>query len=273
MNKLFVIQLAISFIVGGCFIALQSFVAERVNKKIAGIIIAFPSTIALGLFFMGWATSPESVAKIIPSTFIPLGLAILFVSIYPYVAEFVAKQVKHKLLQIIISFLVSIGFWFALSVPLVIFEVNNFLIGMLGYVLIVIVAHFILNRKSYSKPVTLKYTNLQKITRAIFVGLIIFTIVLLSKILNPFWGGMFSMFPAAFGSVIMIIHWHYGIKSLYPIMQNAAIGSLSLVAYTTVVMFAFPAYGFVMGTIVAYLVSLVLSLSLIKIQQKIHISK
>jgi hypothetical protein len=167
----------------------------------------------------------------------------------------------------------SIGIWFALSIPLIIYEFNNLVVGILGYILLIFIAHLILKRKNYAKPVALKYTNIQKILRATFVGFIVFLVVLLSKILNPFWGGMFSMFPAAFSSVIIIIHWHYGIKSLFPIMQKAAIGSISLFGYAIIAMFVFPKFGYIFGTLFAYLVSLIITLFLIKIQTKIYTPK
>jgi len=58
MNKLFIIQLITSFIVGGIVIAIISFVAEKANKKISGIILTFPTTMALGFFFLCWTLSP-----------------------------------------------------------------------------------------------------------------------------------------------------------------------------------------------------------------------
>lgn len=167
----------------------------------------------------------------------------------------------------------SIGIWFALSIPLVVYEFNNLTLGILGYIILIVVAHLVLKRKNYAQPVALKYTNIQKILRATFVGFIVFLVVLLGKILNPFWGGMFSMFPAAFSSVIVIIHWHYGVKSLFPTMQKAAIGSISLFGYAIVAMFVFPKFGYVLGTLFSYLVSLIITLSLIKIQTKIYTAK
>ena len=53
MNKLFIIQLIISFIVVGGFVALLTIVAEKVNQRIAGIILTFPITAGLALFFFG----------------------------------------------------------------------------------------------------------------------------------------------------------------------------------------------------------------------------
>ncbi len=79
---------------------------------------------------------------------------------------------------------------------------------------------------------------------------------------------MFSTFPVAFSSAIIIIHWQYGIKSLFPTMQKVAIGSLSLFGYSIVVMIVFPKFGFIVGTFFAYLISLIITLSLIKIQTK-----
>jgi MFS family permease len=268
MNEFFLIQLIVSFLAGGSFIALLSFMAEKVNESMAGIVLAFPSTVALGFFFMGWTISPDAVAKIIPSTFIPLGLAMLFVAIYPYIAEFISKHFKDKVLQIIISFLLSIGVWFALSVPLIVYEFNNFIFGVMGYIFLTTLAHLVLKKKNYVKPVALKYTKVQKMIRATFVGFIVFVIVLLSKVFGPFWGGMFSMFPAAFTSVVIIIHWHYGVESLFPTMRNTAIGSLSLFGYAVVTMFVFPKYGYIIGTFFAYLVSLIITLLLVKIQPK-----
>lgn len=53
MNKLFLTQLIVSFVVGGGFVALLTIVAEKVNQRIAGIILTFPITGGMALFFLG----------------------------------------------------------------------------------------------------------------------------------------------------------------------------------------------------------------------------
>lgn len=268
MNKFFILQLIVSFIVGGGVISLLSFIAEKMSKRIAGIILTFPTTVALGFFFLGWTVSPKAVATVVSASLIPLGLSVLFVAIYAYIAEYFAKIVKNKIWQIIVSFVISIGFWFALAIPVVVLELNRLAVGVAGYTLLVLGAHFLLQRKNYKKPVTLTYTFDQKICRAIFVGFIVFLVVLLGKTLSPFWGGMFTMFPATFSSLMMILHWYYGPKSLFPTIQKVALGSLSIFAYTITVMFVFPAYGFIIGTFFAYTVSLVVTLLLMNFQPK-----
>lgn len=268
MNRLFLIQLLTSFIIGGFFIALLSFIAERVNARMSGIIIAFPSTAALSFFFMGWSLSPDAVATIAPSALISLALAVLFTAVYAYSAEYFDRIIKNRIWQIIVSYGVSIGLWFTLTIPFVVLKLNNLAVGITGYVLIIVIAHVLLNRKGHEKPAPFTYTFWQKIGRTFFVGFIVFLAVLFGKILNPFWGGMFAMFPAAYTSLMMILHWYYGPKGLFPTMQKVAIGSLSLFAYTLVVMVAFPVYGFIFGTIIAYTVSVVISLVLIRLPSR-----
>lgn len=266
MNKLFVIQLITSFIVGGGFIALLSFIAERVSARVAGIIIVFPSTSALGFFFLGWTLSPEAVVKVIPTTLIPLGLAVLFPALYVYIAEFCAKFLKKKVWQIIVSFTISISIWFLLSLPVVILQFSNLAVGVMGYVLLAVLAHSLLHHKNYTKPISLTYTLSQKIGRAAFAGFIIVLVVFLGKMLNPLWGGMFSMFPAALSSSLMILHWYYDPKSLFPAIQRAPIGSIAVLVYMFTAMLIFPTVGFILGTIISYAVSIVTALLISKFQ-------
>ncbi|QQR84037.1 hypothetical protein IPJ72_02475 [Candidatus Peregrinibacteria bacterium] len=268
MNKFFLIQLIVSFVVGGTVIALLSFIAEKANKRIAGIILAFPTTVALGFFFLGWTLSSNTVADVVPATLIPLGLSVLFVAVYVRIAEYSARIIRSKVWQIIVSFTLSIGLWFVLAIPFVILKINHLGIGVAGYLLLICIAHLLLQRKNHEKAVSLTYSVGQKISRAIFVGFIVFLVVLLGKLSNPFWGGMFAVFPAAFSSVLIILHWYHDPKSLSPTMQKVAIGSLSLFAYALTTIVVFPRFGFIVGTIFAYAVSLAVTLGLMTFESK-----
>lgn len=273
MNKLFYLQLMISFFVGGGVIALLSFIAERVNARVAGIVLAFPSTVALSFFFLGWALTPEAVANIVPATFIPLGLTVLFPAIYTYTAEFLSRTLKNKILQIVVSFFISLATWALLSLPIAFYKFNNLMVGVTGYAILALLAHWLLHRRNHKKPTSLTYTFSQKIGRAAFVGLIITLVVFLGKTFGPFWGGMLAVFPAALSSSIVILHWYYDPKSLFPTVQKYALGSVAIAVYSLTVMLVFPKIGFIFGTIVAYLASLVTSLLLAKIPAKHNKSK
>ena len=192
----------------------------------------------------------------------------LFPAFYVYAAEFFSKHIKTRGWQIVVSFVVSIGIWFILAVPVIVSKFSSIVIGVVGYIIIIGLAHYLLNRRNYQKPISLSYTTSQKIGRAAFVGLIVFLVVFLGKTLNPFWGGLFSMFPAALSSSLMILHWYYNPKSLFPAVQRVPMGSISLIVYVLIAMIIFPTVGFIWGTLISYLASLATTLAVYKITVK-----
>lgn len=266
MNRVFVFQLAVSFIVGGAGVALFSFIAERASSRVAGIILAFPSTGALSYFFLGWLLSPEAVAEVVPATFIPLGLTALFPVLYVYTADAAARRFPKRIQQIAISISVSIAFWLAFALPIAAYRFSDFTLGILGYLLLAGLANFLIHLRKYPRPRVLTYSFGQKIGRAAFVGLVITAVVFLAKTLNLFWGGVLAMFPAAFSSSIVVLHWYYDSKGLFTAVQKAPVGTLSVLAYSLAAMVSFPAFGIIGGTAFSYLASLAVAMGLLKVQ-------
>ncbi|MBU1119309.1 hypothetical protein KKH43_05500 [Patescibacteria group bacterium] len=266
MDTLFLTQLITSFIVGGAVIALLTLLAERVNTHASGIVLALPSTMALGFFFLGWAVSAKQVANVIPSTLIPLGLAVLFPIFYIYIAERTSAIFTSKYTQILVSTTISMGLWFILGLPVVLLQFNSFFVGILGYAALTLTSSVLLNRTSRKKLPSPTYSPAQKIGRAVFAGCVSMLVVLFGKIFGPFWGGMFTMCPAALLSSLVMLHWYYDPKNLFPTFKRFALGSVTLLVYSFTVMLVFPVIGFVFGTIVAYATSLFTSLLLSKVE-------
>lgn len=269
MTPILVVQLLASFFAGGSFITILSLIAEKTNHHISGIIMMFPTTLVLGFLFLGLTTNAENVSTVIPATLIPLGIVIFSSVIYIYCSVYVAEYVKNKLSQILCSLLMSIVIWFILASPFAIYKFSNLLIGIIGFFIIISLTHFILKRKQYeltlARPI---YTKMQIAIRAIFTGSIIATVVLLGKILHPFWGGIFTMFPAATFATLIILHFYYDPKQLFYFVQNVPLGSVSLFVYAISVMVLFPKIGVWTGTFVSYCISLMCSLLLIKYKNR-----
>ena len=252
MDKLFLIQLITSFLIGGFFIALLSFMAERASEKTAGMIISFPSTVAISFFFIGWALSPEKVAEIAPVVPVMSGVVMMFAATYLYISKIKMK----KLTSMILCTIGGLSIWFIFAIPLAIIKLSNLFVSLIGYILLAGIAYYLLTVKSRQKSlhVPLKYTFAQKIGRAIFAGLIIALAIFLSKALGPFWGGVFSMFPAVFLSSLLIMHWHYDSSFLFKIWKNSPLGSIIFVIYPITAIYTFPALGIWWGTIVSYII-------------------
>lgn len=252
---------------GGGLITGLSLLAEKANEKIAGIIMMFPTTIVLGFFFLGATTSAQRVASIVPATLTPLGVVVFSSVIYIHMALFFARYFPSKIQQISATFITSSIVWFVLATPFAYWKFDNLWAGIIGYLLLVIIAHVILNRQMHSKPdVQLTYNRKQVLFRAVFIGTVIATVVYLGKTLDPFWGGVFTMFPAATFAALMIFHFHYQPDQLFFFFRRAPVGSLSLFIYAIGVMLLFPAIGIVWGTVWAYCASLLFSMLLIKLQ-------
>lgn len=264
MEKLFLTQLIASFFVGGIFIAVLAFIAERANPKIAGVILALPSTMAVGYFFIGLTLSPLAVKEIFSVLTVNTGINLVLISVYLYFAQFQLKKIN----SIILSTGIYVGIWLLVSIPLAIFKFSNALYAVLIYGVLLISAHYLLAvRNKIGPPQSLlTYTKYQKLGRAVFAGLIIVLAVLLAKVLGPFWGGIFSAFPAAFLSTLIILHWYYNGQFLFRIVRGIPLGSPAFVIYAAVASYAFPAFGVWIGTVLSYAASLVFFLIVIKLK-------
>src|SRR4030095_5932856 len=198
MELMLVLQILSAFVVGGGVITLLSLLAEKADPKIAGIIMMFPTTIVLGFFFLGITTSALEVANVVPATLIPLGIVVLSPVIYIYVAQFYAGFALSKMQQVVFTLATGSCIWFVLASPFAFWKLNNITIGIIGYLVLARLAYVILNRKINVLPAPgLIYNKFQLLIRVLFIGSVLSTVVLLGNKLNPFWGGVFTLYPAA----------------------------------------------------------------------------
>jgi uncharacterized membrane protein (GlpM family) len=265
MTRMFLVQLFVSFFAGGALVTLLSIIAEKTNQRIAGILMMFPSTLALGFLFLGLTTNAENVSTVIPATLIPLGIIVFSSVIYIFSSLFYSDRIKSKTAQILCSLLTSIVIWFCLASPFAIYKFSSLPIGVIGFFVIITVTHFILREKKFELSLTRPvYTKTQIIVRILFTGSVIATVVFLGRTLNPFWGGVFTMFPAATFATLVILHFYYAPRQLFCFMKGAPLGSISLFIYTISVMLLFPKMGIWAGTLVSYSISLIIGLLLIR---------
>lgn len=259
MSSIFIIQLVVSFFVGGGFIALLTFLAEKSSSRVSGIILSFPSTALAGFFFLAWSQSPEEVALVIPSSFIPIGISVLFPVFYTFTANLGSNFIKKRLTLILFSLFVAISIWLLLALPLAHHKISHIILGISGYLLLTVTGFFLLRNIKDHKLPKHTYSKWQILGRAVFIGSLVALIVFLGEVINPYWGAVLAMFPGALSCSIIIMHWNYGHKNLPPIFKKVPIGSLSTFFYAITIMLTFPHFGFIWGTLIAFLVSLITS--------------
>ncbi len=105
MDSVFLVQLALSFVVGSVWILLTVFLADRFGSKIGGFIGGLPSTAAVSFFFIGLTQSTEIAAQ--ATTVFPLS--------YAFTGLFLVLYALFWRRGFTFTFGVSISVWFFLS--------------------------------------------------------------------------------------------------------------------------------------------------------------
>lgn len=255
MTQIFIIQLIASVIIGGLFVAIQSLLAERAPQRVAGILLSIPSTLAIGLIFIALSISSSAVAgvvAVIPASF---GVTLVFIVAYVYLANVLRFR---KMAAIIVSTIGAILTWLLLAVPFAYFQINNLALSLSVYAILVLVSHYFLAIRPTieTKSIHIRYTVTQKIMRAVIGGAIIGLIVFLSKSLGPFWGAVFTAFPAVYLSTLLIVHYQHGKNFLFHIARALPIASPIFIIYALVAQYTYPRIGIGWGTVAAYAASI-----------------
>ncbi len=252
------LQIISAFVLGGGIVALQAYAAEKVPQQISGIVLALPSTIIVNYFFLYQILGPAEFSHLLPLIPAPLGLSLILLALYIYLAKWLYIIFKApKVVLILVCTLTSSAIWLAISIPLAIHKFDNILISLAVFTVLAFLSQLILNRGSakYKQDQTIHYTWLEQLTRAMFAGLMVATTVFLAKILGPFWGGIMSVFPAAFLSAIVIIHHYYNHEALFTFFKSAPLGTTTLIIYAVVAEYSFPAFGAIWGTLICIIIS------------------
>lgn len=252
--NLFYIQLLLSFFIGGSFIALLSFLAEKASPKMAGLIISFPSTAALSLFFISWAVGSEEIPRIAPATLVSIGSIMFYTTAYIYVA----RLSLPKLHSILASLLSALTVWLSSAFLLRLFNFSNLWIGVLISLTCCVFGYYFLTyRHAKEAPVKIiHYSAGQLLFRAVFCGSIITLAVYLSKTVDPYVGAILGGFPAAFTSTLLILHWHHDSNFLSRVFKNSPIGFLPPISFVVFAAYFFPSVGTLYGFLLSYLCSI-----------------
>lgn len=242
---LFYLHLAVSFVIGGLFVALQTLIAERVSGLLRGIILTIPASMAISLFFIGLTKSAHDVTEVVK--IIPAALAsdYLFVLIFALFSRYG------------LALAVTSGFaaFFASAYLIILFPPQNYATSILLYCAPIIIISYLIIKKmpqaSALKPYPLTATHI--FLRSLMAGIIVMGTVFLAKTLGNTWGGIFSSFPATFSATLIIYYYSQG-KEVIPSVGKSMFfpGVVGFVLYALVAGAAFSEFGIWWGTLAAY---------------------
>lgn len=254
MDGLFILQLALSFGLGGLVVAVAITIAERLGPKTGAILLSLPTNSLVGFLFVALATSVPFVQATIPFSLI--GLCVFIVSVSVFLSAS-GRWAPRKAL------LVSLGVWLALAA---------FVLGFLhsldlsGALMLVIPSYVLANLYFGRLPSAPKEPGSDSrpifLQRMLFAGSLIALVVFMAKTLGPAWGGLFTVFPVSTFSS----YWLLGRDHSPAFMRALSARMLRLsgvfVAYTCAIYFLFPVLGIFGGTAAGFVIALVVAYGL-----------
>jgi hypothetical protein len=113
------------------------------------------------------------------------------------------------------------------------------------------------------------YTPMKIFVRGILAGVIIAISVFLSNF-GEVISGIFSVFPAMISSTMIITYREHGPVFSAGIAKSMIFGSWSVMSYAVSIHFLYPIYGIIQGSIFAFIISLIISITIFKLRNKIN---
>ncbi len=242
---LFGIQIALSFIVGGLYIATSIRIAEAFGPKWGGLIIGLPSTSLVSFVFIGLTQDVQAVVNATPIVPLAFGVNALFVLAFVHLYRHGWKA----------ALLGALLFWAAIIVPVTWLGLNDLLISLAGALVCIAMAlHWgktIPSRKTEKN----RFSNKDFLFRAAFSGFIIASAVFLAKTQGPIWGGLMAGFPAAFLSSMLLLSRRHGIGFAASVAKSMPLGNLASIGFVLAAYVLLPWLGLWTGLLAAYFVS------------------
>jgi hypothetical protein len=247
-------RLYVSFLVGGCWVAFTTLIADRFGNKLGGWLGGLPSTVLVSLFFIGLTQSPEQAAE--ATTTVPLGMGLngLFLVLYAALARWgFASAVGGALVA-----------WLAIGMPVALAMPSNYVLSLLTFVLLLVGSHWAFERllRIGSSPGTsMRFTLRAIIGRGVLGGLMIAVSVVLARIAGPRLGGLFAALPSVFLATITIAYLSQGMEFSRTVAKPLMVsGLINVTVYATAVRFFYPILGLLLGTLASFAIAVLSSL-------------
>ncbi len=251
IDGIFLLKLLISFIIGSLWITGSTILAEKFGSKVGGVIAGMPSSIVIGLFFIGWTQTPLIAAQSAVIVPIAQGISALLVVMYVFLVRY----------NFPFSILVSLCMWFVLALGLVFFKFHNFSLSLSGFAFLLLICYLLLEYVLRVKSVpgqNYRFSVSNVVFRALLSGTIIALTVIFARLGGPLVGGVFASFPAVFISTMIITYLSQGSAFSTGVMKILMLsGTTNVSVYATAVKFLYPLFGLIGGTIGSFLLSLV----------------
>ena len=245
-------------ILAGIVAILVTLAIERFGGLVGGVLGTIPSTIipaAAGVYHIDGKEGLLSSMSIVPLAMMVNGL---FLSVWIILPKYVSNKKTPLLLTTIASLLTWAFFaYIALSIAdySVSIDISPAMLGILGLVCLILVSVFF-NIKTRPSPrgdnkVPILILSIRGVAAAIAIG----TALILAQIGQPLVAGLASAFPAIFLTSMVALWISQGVTVPQGAAAPMMLGGASVAVYALVVMWSIPGYGILLGSVIAWVLS------------------
>ena len=250
LDQTFLINLALSFVVGSIWVTAVTVIAERFGSKIGGFIGGLPSTIVIALLFIGLTQSTADASR--AAVMIPLVMGVNGIFIMLYLAT-----VHRGLIKALVT---ALFFWFIANGSIVLGGIEGLWVSMAGWLVLLGISYYITEHVmviASKGGIRVPYTLQQMLLRGMVSGFIISMAVLVSRLAGPIIGGIFSTFPVIFMSTLYITYRTGGPEFSRAVAKTLMLsGMINVGVYAIVAHFAYQSAGLLVGTLISMGVSI-----------------
>ena len=258
IDQLFLWKLALSFIVGGSYIALTLWVSEKFGSRLGGLITALPALVLVSLLFMAWTQGPEAAARAALVAPMTQASCLVFLMVFIKLCRF--GRIK--------AFLGGVTAWLLLNMLLILYFPHAIGFSLAVAALFFVAAVIFFRAVPHRKLAAVKLTHQEWIFRVLFAGCIVVVAVFLGRVLGPLWGGMAASFPVSFSSSMLILSRKHGPDFTASVAKTMPYGLIGTVFFTVAFHFLVPEIGLGLGTLIAYLVAAVTGYTALRLSKK-----
>jgi uncharacterized membrane protein (GlpM family) len=244
----FALKVVASFVVGGGYVALITYIAEHINPRLGGVLAGLPSTALISLIFIALTQNQGAAISAIKGIPAGFGFTTLFVALYVNLRH--ASSIQTALLK-------ASAAWIVLAVILTAFVPRSLLLASLIFIICFVIAIWQLEKVKVETSIKSMISNQELITRAMAAGLLIAIAVIFAKLAGAFIGGVIASFPVVVGSSLTILDYERGRNLMSATAQTIPYGSFGNTAFVIVFGGLVPHFGLASGTVIAYAASVV----------------
>ncbi len=242
-------------VVGVVWVAAATTIAEKVSGRLGGLIVGLPSTAVVSLLFIGIT---QGLNPALTATVVMIFMAGLYCFYFLSYLLFTRRGFSYG---ITLSLLV----WFASAIFASIVAPKNFIVSVSYWAILVILSIWLVNKKFRTNHnlISKNIVSTPLWFKALFSGVVISLIVLISKIAGPTWGGIFATFFSLTLATFFIAYKSGGVEFTRLIAKNVLVSITPTLGLFGILNYLLlPIFGVVLGVVISYAALLVICVPL-----------